>query len=276
MTSVEPDHLETTAPSRSCGRLSAFLAEAPATVVCADEELALGLGAASAHDLRLPRRRSYRIVDFESARAAIRFSRSSPPAATSASSACRYPGHTTPATPPAALAVALGVGLPDDARRALARFAGVARRFQFRGEVGGVTFVDDYAHLPGEVIATLKAARSGGWRRIVCVFQPHRYSRTASLAADFADAFVDADLFVLTAVYGAGETPRPGVSAKLVLDAVLERPSRTRRRLPAHREELVTYLRESLHPGDCCLTLSAGDLTSLPDELVADLEEAGP
>ena len=104
---------------------------------------------------------------------------------------------------------------------ALSRYGGVARRFQFRGERGGVTFVDDYAHLPAEVRAALSAARDGGWRRVVAVFQPHRYSRTQALAADFAHAFTDADILVVTDVYPAGEAPRPGVSGKLVVNAVL-------------------------------------------------------
>src|SRR5690606_2503659 len=78
------------------------------------------------------------------------------------------------------------LGAPvDAAQRALARFGGVARRFEFRGEVGGITFVDDYAHLPTEVAAAIAAARDGDWSRIVCVYQPHRYSRTESLWQQF-------------------------------------------------------------------------------------------
>ena len=86
----------------------------------------------------------------------------------------------------------------------------------------GVTFIDDYAHLPSEVAAALSAARAGDWGRVVCVFQPHRYSRTAALWPDFADAFGDADLLVVTDIYPAGEAPRPGVTGKLVVDAVLD------------------------------------------------------
>ncbi|HMD45670.1 MAG TPA: UDP-N-acetylmuramate--L-alanine ligase [Acidimicrobiales bacterium] len=152
---------------------------------------------------------------------------------------------------------------------ALARFAGVPRRFEFRGETGGVTFVDDYAHLPSEVRATLAAARAGGWRRVVAVFQPHRYTRTAALADSFAGAFDDADVVVVTDVFGAGERPVPGVSGKLVADALRAVDPTRPIFYAAAREELRQLVAGLLEPGDLCCTLGAGDLTSLPDELLA-------
>jgi UDP-N-acetylmuramate--alanine ligase len=164
----------------------------------------------------------------------------------------------------------------EDARAALARFAGVARRFEHRGEVGGVVFIDDYAHLPTEVAAALAAARAVGPERVVAVFQPHRYSRTAALARDFADAFGDADVVVVTDVYPAGEAPRPGVSGRLVADAVLDaHPWRRLAYLP-RRAELVRFLAAELRPGDLCLTLGAGDLTSVPDEVQELLGRGAP
>ena len=168
----------------------------------------------------------------------------------------------------AALVAGMAMGASfTAAARALARYGGVARRFQFRGERDGVTFVDDYAHLPTEVAAALSAAADGGWRRIVAVFQPHRFTRTATLWRDFADAFAGADLLVVTDVYAAGEAPRPGVSGKLIVHAVLDaHPTQPVTYLPG-RSELAPYLRKVLRPGDLCLTLGAGDLTSLPDEL---------
>jgi UDP-N-acetylmuramate--alanine ligase len=171
-----------------------------------------------------------------------------------------------------ALAAALVVGVPfEAAERALARYAGVARRFEFRGDRVGVSYVDDYAHLPGEVRAAVAAARDGGWTRVVVVFQPHRYSRTAALWQEFADAFAGADLLVVTDVYGAGEVPRPGVNGRLVVTAVQEaHPDAAVVYLPDHAE-LVAYLRRQLRAGDLCLTLGAGDLTLLPDELLDEL-----
>ncbi len=156
----------------------------------------------------------------------------------------------------------------EAARTALARYAGVARRFHFRGERDGVTFVDDYAHLPGEVVAALEAARHGGWDRIVCVFQPHRYTRTAAIGPAFGHSFAGADLVIVTNVYSAGEVPLPGVTGKLVVDAVLDAEPRTELAYIPHRDDLRRYLLAHLRPGDLCLTLGAGDLTTLPDELI--------
>jgi UDP-N-acetylmuramate--alanine ligase len=170
-----------------------------------------------------------------------------------------------------ALVAALAAGATWDAgQRALARYGGVARRFEFRGEHDGVTYVDDYAHLPGEVRPVLAAAKQGGWGRIVAVFQPHRYSRTAALWRDFGDAFVDADQLVVTDVYGAGEAPRPGINGRLIVTAVQEsHPEQPVVYVPGRRE-LVEHLRSELRSGDLCLTLGAGDLTLLPDELVGE------
>jgi UDP-N-acetylmuramate--alanine ligase len=174
------------------------------------------------------------------------------------------------ATAAAVMALQLGANF-DQISDALGRYGGVARRFEYRGEAAGVTFIDDYAHLPTEVAAVLDAVRRGGWDRIVAVFQPHRYSRTQALWRDFGECFEGADLLVLTDVYPAGEPPRPGVTGELILRAVLEaHPWRRVAYLP-RREELIAYLGAELRPGDVCVTLGAGDLTSLPDALLARL-----
>jgi UDP-N-acetylmuramate--alanine ligase len=176
----------------------------------------------------------------------------------------------------AATAMAVELGAPfASAARALARYAGVARRWQYRGAAHGVTFVDDYAHLASEVAAAVDTARRGEWRRVVVVFQPHRYSRTASLWPTFAHAFEGSDLVVVTDVYPAGEPPRPGITGKLVVDAVLDAHPATRLAWLPARRDLVAYLGGALRPGDLCLTLGAGDLTSLPDEVMAVLGPTG-
>jgi UDP-N-acetylmuramate--alanine ligase len=169
-----------------------------------------------------------------------------------------------------AAAMALELGVPvASAQAALGRFAGVARRFQFRGEQRGVDYVEDYAHLPEEVEAAIAAARDGGWDRIVVVFQPHRFSRTQQLAPDFAHAFDGADHVIVTDIYGAGEAPRPGVTGQLVVDAVrAARPDLGVTWLPG-RADLAAHLAGAMRPGELCLVLSAGDLTSLPDEVAA-------
>jgi UDP-N-acetylmuramate--alanine ligase len=171
------------------------------------------------------------------------------------------------ATAAVVLATELGVN-PQQAAAALATDRGVARRFELRGEARGVTFVDDYAHLPSEVAAALAAAAGGGWDRVVAVFQPHRYSRTEALWSTFADAFGDADLLVVTGIYSAGEAPRPGISGELILQAVLEtHPGRPARYVEA-LEDVAEALEGLLQPGDLCLTLGAGDLTTVPQILL--------
>ena len=133
-----------------------------------------------------------------------------------------------------------------------------------------MTYVDDYAHLPGEVEAVLAAARDGGWDRVVCVFQPHRYSRTQALWRQFGASFGDADVLVVTDVYPAGEDPRPGVSGRLVVTAVEEADPQRPVSYVTGRADLVAHLRAVLRPGDLCLTLGAGDVTTLADELLAE------
>ncbi|MHB8264049.1 MAG: UDP-N-acetylmuramate--L-alanine ligase [Acidimicrobiales bacterium] len=167
----------------------------------------------------------------------------------------------------AVAAVRTGASL-DAADRALARFSGVARRFEQRGSARGISFVDDYAHLPGEVDATLRAARLLAPRRVVAVFQPHRYSRTSMFAADFGSALALADVVVVVDVYPAGEPVRAGVTGKLVADAVnLSSPG-----IPVHyvpgRSDLPRLLDDILSDGDMCLTMGAGDITTLADEML--------
>ena len=143
------------------------------------------------------------------------------------------PGRHNAKNAAAAAAMALEIGVPFEAvRAALGGFGGVARRFQFRGERDGVTFVDDYAHLPGEVAHMIDAAREGDWAHVIVVFQPHRYTRTAALWRDFADAFAGADTVVLTDIYGFNETPQPGVSGRLILPRGARRAPRAARGLP--------------------------------------------
>jgi UDP-N-acetylmuramate--alanine ligase len=157
------------------------------------------------------------------------------------------------------------------AAEALGRFSGVRRRFEEIGVVDGVTVVDDYAHHPTEVRATLAAASAVGFRSVWVVFQPHRYSRTAALGADFGAAFADADHVVLMDVYSAGEAPIPGVSGKTLLDELLIREPHAAVAYFPHRADIEGYLADRLRPGDLVMTMGAGDVTLLGDELVRAL-----
>jgi len=272
VTSVEPDHLEHWGSWDALrSAFDRFLAEASGFgVVCADDPVAAELGAArDAVTYGTADHADYRMLDVRGGRTGAGFAVSHG-GTVLGEIELPVPGLHNARNACAALAVALEIGAPfHAAAAALGRYAGVARRFQFRGERDGVTFVDDYAHLPGEVRQILAAARDGGWKRVVCVFQPHRYSRMATIPpTDFAEAFDDADVLVLTEIYAQGEAPRPGITGKRILDAVLDaRPGRKAYWFPG-RAELASHVRSILRPGDLCLTLGAGDLTLLPDEIL--------
>lgn len=172
----------------------------------------------------------------------------------------------------ACCAVAHELGIPFSiTTEALGGFQGVQRRFTVRGEARGITVVDDYGHHPAEVRATLAGARASfPQRRIVCAFQPHRYTRTRDLLGEFATAFNDADALVLTGIYAAGEDPIEGVTGERLHEAV--KACGHRDAVFAERGELAQRLRERLRPGDLLLTLGAGDITHVADELLALLE----
>jgi len=274
VTSVEPDHLEHYGSFdglRQAFRRYLIETEGP-KVVCADDALAAELGReAGATTYGTAEGADYRMVDLDASRSGTSFSvehhgvvlgRVSLPVA----------GDYNARNATAALVMGLALGIDFEvAAAALGRFAGVARRLEHRGESDGITFIDDYAHLPTEVRDVLGAARQGRWDRIVCVFQPHRYSRTAALWPDFADAFDAADVLAVTDIYPAGEEPRPGITGQLVAQAVLDaHPWRRLAYLP-RRADVISYLGHELRPGDLCLTLGAGDLTSVPDEVQRQL-----
>lgn len=173
-----------------------------------------------------------------------------------------------------AAATELGVPFPVIAA-ALASFEGIDRRFEVRGEVGGVTVVDDYGHHPEEVKATLRAAREGFGRRLVAVFQPHRYTRTRDLFESFLSAFDDADLLVLTEIYAAGEDRIEGVSGEALYEA-LKRRGHADVRFVADRRAIAAELVPHLRGGDMVVTLGAGDVHRVGDELLRALQQEQP
>jgi UDP-N-acetylmuramate--alanine ligase len=270
LTNVEPDHLEHYGDFAALvDAFESYLAGVPGPrVVCADDDIASALAR------RVPGAVTYGFADdadyrargHSSDRLGSRFTVEHRGAALGFVE-LPVPGRHNALNALGAVALACEIGVPFDAiSRGLGGFGGVARRFQFRGEIDGVTLIDDYAHLPSEVRAMLSAAREGGWRRVVAVFQPHRYSRTERLWQDFADAFVDADTVVVTDVYAAGEAPRPGVSGRLLVQAVLDAHPATPVTYLPKRADVVRHGLDRTRPGDLVLTLGAGDLTTVPDE----------
>ena len=171
----------------------------------------------------------------------------------------------------AATAMALEIGVDfDDIAAALAKFGGVARRFDVRGTHGGATFVDDYAHLPSEIDAVLTGARDSGdgWDRVIAVFQPNRFNRISEIWRDYAGAFGQADLVVLTAIYASGTTPIPGITGKLIVNAVTEANPGVRVVWLPTRSDLVQFVASEARSGDVVISMGCGDIASFPSEVL--------
>ena len=167
-----------------------------------------------------------------------------------------------------AISACITIGLEaKEIARGLEAFKGMSRRFEYRGTFRGAHLVDDYAHHPAEIEATLSAARTGPWKRVLAVFQPHLFSRTHALFNEFATSLSAADVVVVTDVYGAREDPIAGVTGKLIVEALCDAtPGKTVGYMP-RLSDAALYVRRILRPGDLVLTLGAGDITTLPERL---------
>ena len=173
----------------------------------------------------------------------------------------------------AATAVALEMEIPFEVvAEAFTKFKNANRRFQFKGEVGGVTVVDDYGHHPTEIVATLSAAKnSSGGKRSVVIFQPHRYSRTHELMDDFVIAFNNADVLYVLDIYAASEQPIEGVTAEILAENIKKFGHKNVSYI-GDIDTAVEQVLPNVQPGDLVITLGAGSVTRLSDELVAALK----
>lgn len=180
------------------------------------------------------------------------------------------PGAHVAANAAGALALLALLGYDLEACAAgMSSFRGVGRRWELRGTVGGVSMIDDYAHHPTEVRATLAAAREAATGRVWAVFQPHLYSRTLRFQEEFGVALSRADEVVVTDVYPSRESPLPGVTGELVAEAA-KRHGASSHYVP-HMADLAEYLADRVRPGDLVLTMGAGDITVIPTELAMRL-----
>lgn len=153
----------------------------------------------------------------------------------------------------------------------VAAYTGVRRRFDLVGEAGGVTVVDDYAHHPTEIRATVSAAAELDFDRVVVLFQPHRYSRTESLADEFGSAFDAADEVILMDVYAAGEAPIPGVSGQLIADAMRAHEGAPHVTYVPSKDDVLETVMSVIKPGDLFMTMGAGDVTRFAPRVVDEL-----
>jgi UDP-N-acetylmuramate--alanine ligase len=187
----------------------------------------------------------------------------------------RVPGETAPVTVElqvpgqhnilnalAAIATSLELQVPlDEMVAGLQQFTGVSRRFEVTETVEDVIFVDDYAHHPREVAAVLAAARQGWDRRLVAVFQPHLYSRTRDFHQDFARAFLDSDVLVVTDIYPAREEPLEGINGELIVSDAVNIGHKQVRYVP-QLDDLAAVVADLVRPGDMVITMGAGDITA--------------
>jgi UDP-N-acetylmuramate--alanine ligase len=186
----------------------------------------------------------------------------------------RVPGMHNVLNAAAAFAAARDMGIePSVIAAGLKDFQGVGRRFQIKSR-DGITVVDDYAHHPTEVRATLSAAKSGGFRRIFAVFQPHRYTRTMHLMEDFARAFNQADVVLLLDIYPAGETPIEGVTTSALIEKMRSFGHKNAIYAPSY-EAIETYVVENVRDGDAVIVMGAGSVTKLSDQLAVKLSRNG-
>lgn len=285
VTNVEPDHLDHHGGYGDLlAEFSRFVQETDGPVVVGVDDpdgarlvaeftgAGTGTGAGVCVGVGTERGADWGITEVEESWAGVRFALLTPGGGRIPLS-LPVPGLHNARNAASAAVIAMLVGIaPDAIAEGLGNFGGVARRFEHRGTSGGVEFVDDYAHLPTEVSATIAAASSGTWRRLVAVFQPHRYSRTEALWSDFGGSFEGADRVYITDVYPAGEAPRPGVSGQLIVDAIQRSSPGIDVHYVPRREDLVEALAGELEAGDLCLTMGAGDLTSVPDEVRGRLD----
>ena len=273
ITSIEPDHLDHWGSLQAIEEaFRSFIATADCAVVRSDDKVARGAadrsgvklvtygdgGEISADEVSLQAHSTTFVLVSSETRAPVLLG---------------VPGHhnLVNALAAAAACLSLGAGI-EYVAAGLEAFTGVERRYQLRGEKGNITVIDDYAHHPTEIAAALSAARLGPWKRVIAVFQPHLFSRTRALRAEFGAAFVDADVIVVTDVYAAREEPVPGVTGKTISDAVsmclFGRPVA----YVPERKELLAYLAARARPGDLVLTLGAGDITTFAGELLEALD----
>jgi UDP-N-acetylmuramate--alanine ligase len=180
----------------------------------------------------------------------------------------RIPGKHGVLNSLAAIATGLELEIPfEKIASALASFQNADRRFQMKGMKGDIMVVDDYGHHPTEIAATLSAARNASDRRIVTVFQPHRYTRIKALEEDFARAFNNADVLLVLPIYAAGETPIAGVSAERLVDLIKKYGHRDVRYAP-DSSTIQPILKDKLRDGDLLITLGAGDVWKVGEEFL--------
>lgn len=286
VTNIEADHLDHYDDlAEIYGKFREFIASVPpegVVVVCGDDErlvaLAREASAAPVVTYGFAEGCDVRVSSWEARGAGSAFELALPDGRVVRSAIKQNPGAHNVQNGAGVLALLDALGLDvDQAAEALRGFAGVRRRFDVVGEEAGVTVVDDYAHHPTEIAATIEAARALDFRRIHVLFQPHRYSRaglfTDVLKDEFGCAFDQADTVTFMDVYPAGETPIPGITGKTFLNVVLGHDGHPEAHYVPRRIDVVPHLAALAQEGELVMTMGAGDVTSIGPVLVDELRQ---
>ena len=284
VTNVEADHLDhyTGGLAQIRQAFYDFMASVPdqgAVVVCAQDPSLVELAQSTGKRVvtyGFTQESQVRVSDYATKGVSSSFTVTFPDGTCIQAGLTKNPGMHNALNTAGVLAVVWALGYDVEVAAAgLRDYAGVARRFDMKGEADGVCVVDDYAHHPTEISATLTAAAGLDFKRVVVLFQPHRYSRTQSLVDSFATCFVGADKLVVMDVYGAGEAPIEGVSGKLIADAVDASGTVAEVDYVADFDATPQALLEILQPGDLLLTMGAGTVTTIGPKVLSGLARRG-
>lgn len=285
VTNIEPDHLDHyDGVDEIYFQFSEFMRTVPESgpvVVCGEDERLVQTARESASNVvtyGFDAACDAQIVACESEGVSTRFTLRLPGGAEVRSCIKQSPGRHNVLNGAAVLTLIDALGLDVDAAAAvLGEFEGVCRRFELAGEAAGVTVIDDYAHHPTEIAATVHAAKQLGFERVHVLFQPHRYSRaplfTEVLRDEFGAAFDEADTVTFMNVYSAGEVPVPGITGKTFLNVVLEHDGHPEARYIPKVMDAAPAMAEIARPGDLILTMGAGDVTDIGPIILTELAE---
>ena len=287
VTNIEADHLDHYRDlDEICEKFASFIAStAPGgpIVICGEDELLVRVARSTGREFLtygFGPGNDVRISDYVAHGIGSDFVLTFPDGTAVQSSVPQNPGRHNVLNAAGALALIAALGLPvEQAAQAMRSFGGVKRRFDLVEEVGGVTIVDDYAHHPTEIAATIRAAAQLGYNNVHVLFQPHRYSRAPLfvdvLHDEFGSAFDAASSVTFMDVFSAGEAPVPGVSGKTFLQVVLDHEGHPKTYYVPRRIDVVPHMASIVHAGDIVITMGAGDVTAVGPQLADYLREQG-
>ena len=284
VTNIEADHLDHYRDLDEIReKFAAFISSVPPegpVVVCGEDESLVAVAKSTGHDFvtyGFGEGNDYQIVSYQPHGISSDFSMRLPDGTVLNSCVPQNPGRHNVLNAVGAIALVHQLGMSaEEAAQAMRSFGGVKRRFDLVGEVNGITVIDDYAHHPTEIAATIQAAAALDFNNVHVLFQPHRYSRAPLfcevLHDEFGSAFDAASTVTFMDVFSAGEVPVPGITGKTFLQVVLDHDGHPPTHYVPRRIDVVNHMMQLVHSGDLVITMGAGDVTAIGGELVNGLQ----